>query len=292
MPKGASGRRWLGFLFLATILCSGMTPVFGADLGPYKTEPALAEPAPLPAASGWTYRFTPYGWLISVDGTQTLRGRSVDIDASFFDVVENSDSLIALMGAFEARRGPLAVYGDLVWMDVGFDGSATTPRGIGVSANLDFTMTIIESGASYEVARWGPGGDTALDLYAGARYWRQSADLTLDLDAAPGLQLERSRSGAVEWVDPLVGIRLRHDLAPGQALFVRGDVGGFGVSSDFSWQALAAYSWDFATRDDVTYSGLVGYRAISVDYSKGSGDRRFEFDAILHGPAVGLSMRF
>jgi hypothetical protein len=31
------------------------------------------------------------------------------------DIVEKSDSLVALMGTFEARNGPFALYGDLVW---------------------------------------------------------------------------------------------------------------------------------------------------------------------------------
>jgi hypothetical protein len=36
-----------------------------------------------------------------------------------------------------------------------------------------------------------------------------------------------ARSGDVDWVDPLVGFRVRPQLAPGQALVFRLDVGGF-----------------------------------------------------------------
>ena len=70
----------------------------------------------------WSFRFTPYGWLTSLKGTQTVRGRSTKVDASFIDIVEKSDSLIALMGNFEARNGPFALYGDLVWSKVGIEG--------------------------------------------------------------------------------------------------------------------------------------------------------------------------
>ena len=51
----------------------------------------------------------PYGWLISLNGTQTVRGRSVKVDASFIDIVKESDTLVALMGDFEARNGPFAL---------------------------------------------------------------------------------------------------------------------------------------------------------------------------------------
>src|SRR5688500_7159071 len=82
---------------------------WAADLTPPPPAPVLAAPVP----PGWPYRFVPYGWLTSVDGTQTVRGRSVKVDASFIDIVEKSDTLVALMGTFEARNGPFALYGDL-----------------------------------------------------------------------------------------------------------------------------------------------------------------------------------
>jgi hypothetical protein len=55
---------------------------------------------------------------------------------------------------------------------------------------------------------------------------------------------------------------------------VRGDIGGFGVGSEFSWNLLGAYGWQIAARNGVTYAGIVGYRLLSVDYQKGSGGRR------------------
>ena len=66
---------------------------------------------------------------------------------------------------------------------------------------------------------------TALDLLGGARYWNQELDLSLAVDTSVDLGklgLERSgsravaRSGTLEWVDPFVGLRVRHQLAPGE----------------------------------------------------------------------------
>ena len=43
----------------------------------------------------------------------------------------------------------------------------------------------------------------------------------------------------------------------------------------------------------VTYSGMLGYRALSVNYdSEGSGFKKYEFDAVLHGPVLGVSVKF
>ena len=38
------------------------------------------------------------------------------------------------------------------------------------------------------------------------------------------------------------------------ALFLRGDIGGFGVGSEFSWNVVAAYSFEVCTEGGVTYS--------------------------------------
>jgi hypothetical protein len=81
-------------------------------------------------------------------------------------------------------------------------------------------------------------------------------------------------------------------LAPGQDLMLRADVGGFGAGSQFSWNALAAYSFVFAKRDGVTYSGMLGYRAVDADYEQGSGRTKFVYDIVIHGPVTGLTIGF
>jgi hypothetical protein len=161
---------------------------------------------------------------------------------------------------------------------------------------VDIEQTIVEVGTTYEIARWNAfGGSTAIDLLAGARYWHQNVAINLALTATldiAGLASSReratARAGGVDWVDPLVGLRLRHQLAPGQELLLRGDVGGFDAGSQFSWNVLATYSWQFSVHNGVTYSGLLGYRALSVDFEKGSGAGRYDYDVVQHGPLLGL----
>ncbi|MBF9197820.1 hypothetical protein I2H36_17415 [Microvirga sp. BT290] len=271
-----------------------------ADLGPPPPAPVI-DTAVQPA---WTFRFTPYGWLTAWNGTQTVRGRSVKVDASFIDIVEKSDTLVALMGDFEARFGRFALLGDVVWSRVGADRSNIRSRTLApgvtgtlaTSLGLDVEMVIAEFGVAYEVARSGP---LAFDILGGARYWYQEADLSLAVTAAVDigdLQVAGARafarSGSVDWLDPIVGARVRYTMAPGHELFLRGDIGGLGVGSDFSWQAIGAYGFELGTYQGITFSGVIGYRALSVDYAQGEGRRRYEFDMIQHGPILGLSMRF
>jgi hypothetical protein len=84
---------------------------------------------------------------------------------------------------------------------------------------------------------------------------------------------------------------MRHQLPPVKELQFLGDIGGFGVGSDLTWQLFAGYSFDFAVWQSILH-GLVGYRALAVDYSQDSGTNQDNFDLIVHGPVVGLSFRW
>jgi hypothetical protein len=276
---------------------------FGADLGPGPQRKPQEQVLP---ATQWTLSVTPYGWLPGLDGSTTVKGRTTNLSVDPFQVLEHLDG-VPLMGYAEARSGRLGLYSDIVYAPLAVDASsARSLCGLTLDAALgvDIEETIAEVGAVYEIAKWwsGSGGfgrATALDLLAGARYWHLDASINLALTGTlntAGLSLSGgraiARSGGVDWVDPVVGLRLRHQLAPGQELVLRGDIGGFDVGSQFTWNVLAAYSWRIGTHFGATYSGMLGYRALGVDYEQGSGVNRFEYDVIQHGPVLGLTVNF
>ena len=78
------------------------------------------------------------------------------------------------------------------------------------------------------------------------------------------------------------------DFADKWKLAGRGDIGGFGVGSDFAWQGLAAVNWQ-----PFKYVSFIGgYRALYQDYEEGSGLDYFRYDVTIHGPVVGLNFRW
>lgn len=262
---------------------------------------ASAEDTVAPA-NQWTLSFTPYGWVPFLNGDQTVKGRTVSIDVNPIEVLEHLRRA-PWMSYAEARRGPLALYNDVFYANLGIDASAARTFGsatLSASLGVDFEQAIVEVGGAYEIAKWrsGGGSSTAIDILGGARYWYQDMAINLAIGVGggelinprPGLFI--ARAGSVDWVDPVIGGRIRHQLAPGQDLVLRADIGGFDVGSQFSWNALAAYSWDIAVRDGVTYSGVLGYRALDVDYEQGSGLNKYEYDVLMHGPIVGLTVGF
>jgi len=297
----------LSAVFFAWFAASG--PAFAADLAYADAEPA--------AASGWQFSFTPYGWMININGDITARGNTVSVNENFFQIVDKSDSLAAFMGYFEARKGKLGVFADVIWLDLGFSGRinakgspfARFPRvvvSVAGNAQANYQSTIIQSGVAYEVAHWqnAPGSYTALDLLGGARYWNEEVSLSVNVTGTLavdfkrlGLNLKRSRGiavangGTLEWVDPVVGARVRHQIAPGKELRVRGDIGGFGAGSDFSWQAAANYG--FQTRCfGIPLNLAIGYRALYVDYSESGPFGKNGLDLLQHGPMMGVSFNW
>ncbi len=262
---------------------------------------------PVPPASQWTFTFTPYSWLPWVTGDTVVEGRKFDVDVTPWEIVEHLDDLDFMwMSYMEARRGPIGLFTDIVYAK--FSGSKFILKSktfsphvsgsLGAALGAEYEYAIVEVGGAYEVAKWG-AGTTDVDLLAGARYWHQETDVTVDATATAnlaGLTVSGSRaiasSGSVDWVDPFIGARLRHHLGPGEELMFRGDVGGFGAGSEFSWQLLGTYNWKLCTASGHLIDGYLGYRALSVDYSQGSGTTRFEYDILQHGPVSGLTIHF
>jgi hypothetical protein len=294
-------------------LTLGSLIAIGMMLGAAATVASAEEP--VPPADKWTVSFTPYGWLAFLNGDVTVRGRTVGVDINPIQVIEHLER-VPWFSYAEARKGRLALYSDIFYANLGITEGVTLSRvapevggSLGIAVGLDSEQAVIEAGAAYEIARWSSAGGlkgfsnagiyTAIDVLAGARYWYQQMGINLAIsdgviigDLIQSGNLAIARSGSVDWVDPVVGARLRHRFAPGEELVVRGDVGGFGAGSQFSWNALAAYSFDFAVRSGVTYSGMLGYRALYVDYEQGSGRNKYEFDVLQHGPIVGLTVGF
>ena len=71
------------------------------------------------------------------------------------------------------------------------------------------------------------------------------------------------------------------------AIIGEGNFGGFGVGSDFTWNAQAYVGYEISLFGRPT-TLLVGYRALYQDYHHND----FEWDVTMHGPVIGTAVRF
>lgn len=224
----------------------------------------------------WSLNISPYAWAASLKGTAAaVPGLpSIKVDADFKDILENLD--LAAMTLVELRYRKFGAYADIIYTDISSD--AKTPRQILFDdIDVESEMFIGTFGGAYRAVE---GDRGFLDLLAGARVW--SVDTHLDLNG--GLLDGREIEDNENWVDPVIGVKGRFDFGHGLFLYGMGNVGGFGVASDLTWDVFGGLGYRF----NETFSAIAGYRHLEVDYSH----EAFKFDVELSGPVIGGTIHF
>jgi hypothetical protein len=236
--------------------------------------------------SGWEFQTALYLWALSLDGDVTVKGRKSDVDVGFGDILDELN--FAGMIAFSGRKGHWGFWGDVIYANLGH----STHIGL-IPVDPDMDMLMLTGGGSYRLGTWAlsdrPGKEVptvAVDALAGVRY--TYLYLKLDFKNVP----LPDPSGDEGWVDPFIGVRSLWHLSKRWDLSLAGDVGGFGVGSDFTWHVdgLIGYRFGLFGEDNAQIFG--GYRALYQDYTDGRGSDKFEWDVIMHGPILGLSISF
>jgi hypothetical protein len=230
-------------------------------------------------AQDWTFQAEPYLLAASIEGDTSIgRVTGVEVDVDFSDILEVLE--IGLMGRFEAHHssgwGVLIDYG---FMDLRDD--ITNSRGGIVSAKL--RQGIFEA----LVARRREWGDGYIDFLAGIRWWDNDIDVTIDPAIWPGSAMS---SVEEDWVDIVVGARWTNPLNEKWTFHLRGDVGGFGLPSDFTAALAGGFHYQISQSIDLNLQ----YRAMWVDFEDGSPGQQghYAYDTVTHGPIVGVIFNF
>lgn len=253
------------------------------------SETSTSESGPAPARD-WEFELSPYLWLGMIDGrVETDRYGVRHIEADAGDVLKAFD--MGFMMNASARWRRFLFFTDFSW-------TALSDRdGIGetqIRYELEQEIAWFEALAGYRVyeRRGGlMGGESAaddprafiVDAFAGVTY--TSIDNKLDLRRDPLLQIppqERTIRERDDWAAPYLALRLRNDFTHriGAETFV--GVGGFGAGAapDIAWQASANL-----------YYSLNQHMRLSAGY-RGQGLEKRSIELALHGPVIGLAMRY
>jgi hypothetical protein len=234
---------------------------------------------PAQAAEDWNFVIEPYLLISSIDGDAGVgRVTGAEVAVDFDDIMEDLEA--GFMIVFEAHHssgwGILVDYG---YMDLGSDISG--PLGGIISA--DTHQGILEA----LIAKRIDMDNSTIEILGGVRWWDNDVDVVIDPVVLPGTV---STSLAEDWIDPVFGIRFTMPMADKWKLVLRGDVGGFGVGSDFTAVAAGGILYSF----NETFSLDVQYKALWVDYEDGTrgAPGYFAYDTVTHGPLVGLKFEF
>ena len=232
---------------------------------------ALLAAAPL-HAEGWTHELAPYLWGAAMDGTTGIRDVTADVNMSFGDIVDNLE--MGFMGMYRASHDRLSITVDTVYMGLG--ATESRPNGL-VKADIDMDQAALEVDAGYEVF-------DRFVVFGGLRY----NDLEAKVKTTGALDVVREADGRENWIDPVIGAHYTIPFNDAWSASFRGDIGGFGVGSDFAWQGIATLRWQATPGFGV----LAAYRYMAMDYDNGSGNDYFKYDMAISGPALGMVFTF
>lgn len=252
-------------LLASALLLSAIPAIAGT------TVPSLGDPQLVTTTeSGWRVTTSMYGWFTRLDGDMVFRGTTVPVDVPFDKIFDKLK--FTFMGLVEVGKGRWSVMSDLFYAKL-------EPSTSNLSGTFDTQIEqfIGNFAVFYRIVET-PG--TRMDVYGGARVNWMETDVSATFTGGGTF----SNSADKTWVDPIIGVRFHHDLT--DKFFVRAlaDIGGFGISSDITWQGMVSLGYRVSENASV---GL-GYRAIGTDYTSGG----TTYDVTSHGLLLGLEYRF
>lgn len=220
----------------------------------------------------WQYNLSFYGFLPDTDiGLDTPRG-SADGTLSLSDALENLDMFF--FGAFEAHNGRWGGAIDVQYFDLSF--SNDTPTRLTSGLDTDLTLTVVTAMGFYRAFE---DQQTAVDLAAGLRW----TDVESEFKFKPGLLPGRTIGADIDWVDPIIGARVRHQFSDRWSGTALADWGGFDSDSE-TYQILVTA--DYEINENWLLRG--GFRYISFEYE----DDGVTLDIDQYGPLIGVTYRF
>lgn len=207
---------------------------------------------------GWYVRATPYLWFSNLSGVETLAIGEADAVIGGF-VVPVGDTVLATdWGArLELGKGRVRVLINVMRASVA-NATEIHPEGdpatlLAATFAFDWLSTDV-----FAAVQIGPFTENrAVEIYGGTRYVRLHHELT-----APGT----ITSDVVEsWIDPVIGGRLYSEVGGRFWATFNGDLGGFGVGSQFMLTVGGELGFRMAKPLDL----MMRYSYQELDYDNG-----------------------
>jgi hypothetical protein len=251
------------------------------------------------APSAWEFEVVPYTWITATYGSLDVDGRTAHLSVTPLDLLEAVVHGNALAGGAyaSARWRRFSVFVDAFGGGARADERVTVPTrrcALDVDARVTVKQVFVDVGVGADVGRWALAGrrrPLTLGVYAGMRYVHLGSKVRATASVAQlGLERRTDATTAFDWADPLIGIRFEVPLHDRVSLDFRGDIGGFGASSDLIWGLVGdvRYWMEWQPKGIRPWVGL-GYRLAAFDRSSGE---QTTAQVQFRGPTVGLGLVF
>ncbi len=227
-------------------------------------------------ADSWHFMIAPYGWIAWDNGNITVLNRTAKIDMTPKDIMNSLDSGLQLH--LEANKNKCTFMLDTTYMQL----SDSSVSSLGTT-KVKYTQVLVDFGAFYKFKSYPVNNcQNRLDVegFFGGRYWYLKNEISLPINWS----VNRSK----KWLDPVVGGRLLYHIKNKWALSLNGNIGGFGLISNFTWQAKAIAVFKFNR-----YVGIgAGFHALYINYEDGKNLTKFKLRKTTYGPMAGIVITF
>jgi hypothetical protein len=230
-------------------------------------------------------------------GSVTVKGHPVQMAVTPIDVYQllEDGHAYAAAGYFSLSYDRFSAFVDSVggYATENVNEQIPTPVApLSVSATDKTKFVITDFALGYRLGQWSlPGRQRSLTLgvYAGARYTFFSNKLTATASVAGATPLNANVFQSFAWADPLIGVRWSIPVLDSVSLDFRGDIGGFGNSSNLTWGLVSAvrYWLPWAPMSLHPYLAA-GYRVVGYDRS----NREDNIQMQIRGPLAGAGFVF
>ena len=247
---------------LCLLLCFNVNTVSAQESEPENSWHFLAEP----------YLMFPY-----MSGETGIGNNLIlPVEASPGDIF--SKLQMGAMLYLEAQTDKWAITSDLVYMNLNQE---ITPGILIHDGSVTAKQLIWEAAGFYRLTR-------CLEVGLGGRvnYVQTSVDASVNVipDGTEPISGRHHKT----WFDPIIIARFMTDIKDKWLFQFRGDLGGFGVGSNFTWQLQGYVGYRFTKLFQLS----AGYRFLSTDYSSGEGRKEFIFNVNEFGPVVRFGFNF
>jgi len=227
----------------------------------------------------WNFLTDVYLMFPNMDGETGIGNLiTVPVDANPGDIF--SKLKMAGMVYFEAQTKKWAITNDFVYMSLNQE---ITPGKLIVSGDVTAKEFIWETAGLYRIVPfWEVGvGGRLNNIAAEIDARRNAIGVGNPTETVAG-------NSSKTWFDPILITRVATDFNNKWLFQFRGDVGGFGIGSDFTWQLQAYAGYRFTKVFQLT----AGYRILGIDYDKGTDKERFIYNVDTFGPVVRMGFNF
>ena len=225
----------------------------------------------------WNFFIEPYLMFPNMDGKVGLGSQpDVSVNANPSDIFNHLQ--MGAMLNMEASHNKWAISSDFIYMKLSQD---VEPSKAISSGEVEMKQYAWELAGLYKVTPW-------LEAGIGGFLNSISALANINVNNIGGGTTNKNAELTKTWVDPMIIARIKSNPSQKFVYLIRGEIGGFGIASNFAWQLQAYAGYRFSRLFQITG----GYRVIGLDYENGSGEDRFLYDMSTFGPVVRFGFNF